>query len=201
MIDIEGVLLPALFERLDTAFPEFGWVRDSRGWKATNEQTCKSTTGASQRRVVCHRPVGFYAHGAGNTTWFQYLTGERSPRGEAFTDALKELCARAGVTYTARPITEEEREEIERRQKLGSVLEDLWQVVRNELQVEELNARKKYLVSRDLSAEPDGVDVGYCHSTQAVCKALYDRGYTAEELSLAGFTSRHKETGEWQADR
>lgn len=200
MIDIEGVLLPALFERLDTAFPEFGWVRDSRGWRATNEQTCKSTTGASQRRVVCHRPVGFYAHGAGNTTWFQYLTGERSPRGEAFTDALKELCARAGVTYTARPITEEEREEIERRQKLGSVLEDIWQVVRNELQVEELNARKKYLVSRDLSAEPDGVDVGYCHRTEAVCKALYDRGYTPEELSLAGFTSRHKETGEWQAN-
>ena len=32
------VVLPALAERLDQAFPEFGWRRDARGWVATNEE-------------------------------------------------------------------------------------------------------------------------------------------------------------------
>ncbi len=31
-------VLPTLAERLDHAFPEFGWRRDARGWVATNEQ-------------------------------------------------------------------------------------------------------------------------------------------------------------------
>ena len=66
-----------------------------------------------------------------------------STGGEAFQAALRDLCARAGITYTARPITEEERIEIERKQTLGSVLEDIWQLVRNELTVEELNAKKE----------------------------------------------------------
>jgi len=32
----EHEVLPALTERLDQAFPEFGWERDPRGWHATN---------------------------------------------------------------------------------------------------------------------------------------------------------------------
>ncbi len=197
MIDVDGVLLPALFERLDTAFPEFGWVRDSRGWRATNEETCRRVAGASCRRVVCHGHMGFMAHGGAKTTWFEYVTGERSPRGEAFTSALQDLCGRAGVAYTTGPITKEQQEEIERKQKLNSVLEDIWQIVRHELSVEDLNARKSYLISRELSPEPDAVDVGYCHSAAAVCKALHDRGYTEEDISLTGFVCQTK-PGKWR---
>ena len=35
----EREVLPALNERLDQAFPEFGWTRDPRGWHATNQSS------------------------------------------------------------------------------------------------------------------------------------------------------------------
>ena len=156
MIDIDGVLYRLCLSGFDTAFPEFGWVRDSRGWRATNEQVYKSVAGASQRRVVCHGPMGFLAHGGGNTTWFQYVSGERKPGGEAFKQRL-ETCAQEQVLPTARPITEEERIEIERESKtLGSVLEDIWQLVRNELTVEELMQERNIWSLVTLAPKPDG---------------------------------------------
>lgn len=188
MIDLDGVLYPAIFERLDVAFPEFGWVRDSKGWRATNEQVCKSVIGASKRRVVSHRPMGFYAHGSGFKTWIDYVSNERSPRGEAFISAVQDLCGRAGIAYTARQLSEEEIQVIEEKKQRTSLLEDIWSVVRYELSIEDLNARKEYLKSRDLNPEPDALDVGYCGSPAALRAALHDRGYTDQDLSLVGLT-------------
>src|SRR6266508_4603205 len=51
------VVLPALTERLDTAFPEFGWRRDSRGWVATNEEMTHRVLGVRADRVVAHGPA------------------------------------------------------------------------------------------------------------------------------------------------
>ena len=42
----EERVLPALFDRLDVAFPEFGWKQTSRGWVATNREHTKTLTGA-----------------------------------------------------------------------------------------------------------------------------------------------------------
>src|SRR5450759_1029970 len=50
---LENEVLPALFERLDAAFPEFGWKRTSRGWTATDRDFTKTLTGARPGRVVC----------------------------------------------------------------------------------------------------------------------------------------------------
>jgi hypothetical protein len=64
------VVLPALAERLDQAFPEFGWRRDSNGWVATNEEHTHASLGVRAQRVV--------AHGS-------------APRGSSFT-AARRLC-------------------------------------------------------------------------------------------------------------
>jgi hypothetical protein len=50
----EDEVLPVLTERLDTAFPEFGWRRDANGWVATNEEFTHTALGARADRVVCH---------------------------------------------------------------------------------------------------------------------------------------------------
>ena len=41
-------VLPALAERLDQTFPEFGWRRDSRGWVATNEEFTHTASAAAR---------------------------------------------------------------------------------------------------------------------------------------------------------
>src|SRR3954451_15968860 len=93
------VVLPALTERLDAAFPEFGWRRDARGWIATNEETTHRVLGVRAGRVVAHGPAprGFLVHGGEATLWTAYVSGGNVPRGESFTQAVHDLARRAGV--------------------------------------------------------------------------------------------------------
>src|SRR6478672_5354218 len=65
------VVLPALAERLDSAFPEFGWKRDARGWVATNEEMTHRALGVRADRVVAHgdAPPGFLVHGGPMVRW------------------------------------------------------------------------------------------------------------------------------------
>jgi replicative DNA helicase len=96
-IDFLNEVLAALFERLDTAFPEFGWQRDSRGWVATDRQYTKQMLGARTDRVICHQPVGFYVHGGSHQTWMAYVNGGESPRGAAFFEAVRRLAGLAAI--------------------------------------------------------------------------------------------------------
>jgi hypothetical protein len=50
----ERDVLPALTHHLDSAFPEFGWRRDTQGWRATNQAFTHATLGVRADRVVCH---------------------------------------------------------------------------------------------------------------------------------------------------
>jgi hypothetical protein len=50
------VVLPALPQRLDQAFPEFGFRRDPHGWVATNQQTTHQLLGVRADRVVATAP-------------------------------------------------------------------------------------------------------------------------------------------------
>src|SRR3990172_3153667 len=93
------VVLPALAERLDGAFPEFGWRRDTRGWVATNEEMTHRVLGVRAERVVAHGPAprGFLIHGADAVLWTAYLSGGQVPRGAEFVRTVRELAERAGV--------------------------------------------------------------------------------------------------------
>jgi len=63
------VVLPALADRLDEAFPEFGWRRDPQGWVATNQEMTHRVLGVRAERVIAHGPAprGFLVHGADAT--------------------------------------------------------------------------------------------------------------------------------------
>src|SRR6476659_10740596 len=79
------VVLPALADRLDTAFPEFGWKRDARGWVATNEEMTHRMLGVRADRVIAHGPAprGFLVHGGDTTLWTAYLSAGVVPRGDS----------------------------------------------------------------------------------------------------------------------
>jgi hypothetical protein len=93
------VVLPALAERLDAAFPEFGWRRDTRGWVATNEEMTHRVLGVRADRVVAHGPAprGFLVHGADPVLWTAYVNGGQVPRGADFVRTIEMLAERAGV--------------------------------------------------------------------------------------------------------
>src|SRR4051812_32310504 len=93
------VVLPALAERLDTAFPEFGWRRDARGWIAMNDEMTHRVLGVRADRVVAHGPAprGFLVHGGDPMLWTAYVNGGAVPRGEDFARVVRDLAQRAGV--------------------------------------------------------------------------------------------------------
>jgi hypothetical protein len=98
-------VLPALVERLDQAFPEFGWQRDPRGWHATNQDYTHTTLGVRADRVVCHgdAPRGFLIHGHGPVLWTSYANHGKPARGLEFIDVVHHLAERAGIDHTDRP--------------------------------------------------------------------------------------------------
>src|SRR3954451_15037555 len=93
------IVLPALAERLDTAFPEFGWRRDARGWIATDEEMTHRVLGVRANRVVAYGPAprGFLVHGGDPVLWTAYLNGGTVARGEDFSRVVLDLAQRAGV--------------------------------------------------------------------------------------------------------
>jgi phage/plasmid primase-like uncharacterized protein len=119
---LDSLVLPALFERLDVAFPEFGWRRTSRGWQATNDQHTRLVLGCDARRVACQRPQGFFDVGSStHTTWVGYVAGEPHPTGAVFVDAVKALAERAGVELG---LGDASPEAVERREASRRALAD-----------------------------------------------------------------------------
>lgn len=100
---LEKVVQPALFEKLDAAFPEFGWRRTTAGWVATNRTFTKERFGVRPDRVICHRPFGFLIHGGSARTWCAYVHGGAPAKGRAFRHAVAALAARAGVAPPGDP--------------------------------------------------------------------------------------------------
>jgi DNA primase len=94
-------IAPSVFAQLDRAFPEFGFVRDTLGWRATDEEATHRLLGVRAARVICHRPGGFYIHGEGPIPWTAYLNQGVLPAGESFRRIVLDLAGRAGVDASA----------------------------------------------------------------------------------------------------
>lgn len=122
---LEREVLPALFERLDAAFPDFGWTRTGRGWTATNRAHTKELLGARPDRVVCNAPFGFLVHGGEPTAWTAYVSGGAAPRGRDFVEAVRKLAGLAGVDASPldRPLSPEEEARVHEREARAARLE------------------------------------------------------------------------------
>lgn len=104
----DQVVLPAVFERVDQVFPEFGFVGDGRGgWvaKGSGSKGEHGPLGTRCDRVHVRRlrsgdvPAGFGVHGGAPVPFTAWVLGQSvgSPRGAEFLRAAAELARRAGV--------------------------------------------------------------------------------------------------------
>jgi DNA primase len=175
-------VLPALAASLDTAFPEFGWKRDARGWVATNQEMTHRVLGVRAERVVAHgsAPTGFLVHGGDPTLWTAYLNGGVVPRGETFRAVVEELAGRAGVDVD--PI-----DRVERRDRQGDLLGDFFVMCQDELHSIQGAPARSYLERRGFprSALAD-VDLGVVPNELATKNALQASGYSELEIAHSG---------------
>lgn len=195
------VVLPALAERLDAAFPEFGWRRDARGWVATNEEMTHRALGARAARVVAHGPAprGFLVHGAEPMLWTAYLNGGTPPRGDDFVRAVKELAARAGVDPAPleRPVERDRRAEL---------LSDFFVACQAELASDRGAGARAYLELRGIpSAAIEGSGLGVVPDRARAARALAAAGYSANEIRDSGVEADSRWAGRlvgaWRHER
>jgi hypothetical protein len=195
------VVLPALAERLDQAFPEFGWRRDAHGWVATNEEHTHSCLGVRAERVVAHGPAprGFLVHGGEPTLWTAYVNGGAVPRGADFVRAVKELAECAGVD----PSPLERPEPPDRR---ADLLREVDTLCRRELLSERGWRARDYLESRGMpSAIIADSGLGLFPTRDQVKSVLSAAGCNESEIAGSGVLAdsrwRGRLVGAWRDER
>lgn len=90
-------VLPALFEHLDRAFPEFSWTRTTIGWKAIRRTENGRPDPTRHQLITCHQPWGFVAADGTAVSWLSYVNGGESPTVDDFASAVNALAKRAQV--------------------------------------------------------------------------------------------------------
>lgn len=176
------VVLPALADRLDTAFPEFGWKQDARGWVATNEEMTHRVLGVRAERVVAHGPAprGFLVHGGDATLWTAYLNGGVVPRGETFASVVREIAARAGVDASR-------IDRSQPRDRARGLLHDFFNLCRSELHGRAGDPARLYLERRGFPVSAiDQVGLGVVPGELVTKSALEAAGYSELEVVQSG---------------
>lgn len=182
----EREVLPALFARLDTAFPEFGWKRDRQGWTATKKV---SSVDARADRVVCHKPFGFYVHGGEATTWLSYVHEGSRPQGRDFVAAVRKLAMLAGVDASPLDLalSSEVRATWEKRERKAGALEAFLATSKAALLGDAGRGTRDYLVSRGFTdAEIGDLELGVYTTPADVKRSLMVAGYSEDEVAAAG---------------
>ncbi|MDQ3379551.1 MAG: toprim domain-containing protein [Actinomycetota bacterium] len=175
-------VLPVLAERLDHAFPEFGWRRDARGWVATNEEHTHARLGVRAQRVVAHGPAprGFLIHGGEPMLWTAYVSGSGVPRGMEFMRAVGEIARRAGVDPA--PI-----ERATPRNPRADLLEEFFGLCRRELGSERGGDVREYLERRGIPGEAvKSADLGLIPPVGRTRQVLGHSGYREAEIAAVG---------------
>jgi hypothetical protein len=124
---LAGRVYPALFERLDGAFPEFSWVRKAGGWEASRWPAdfpyAANEHRGSRLWVYADRPWWIKVHGHDGLRLLDYVNGGSRPRGAEFLSAVRRLCELAGVPFPQREQTPEEVEAARQREERRGFLE------------------------------------------------------------------------------
>ena len=99
----EEQVLPALYQRLDRAFPELEWNWTGDGWKGVKKTDAGVFARYDQTAIVSNHPWGFVTRSGTATSWLAYINGGTIPTGAALANAVRRLADLAGVDCAWQP--------------------------------------------------------------------------------------------------
>lgn len=187
---------PALYQRLDSAFPEFGWRQGTGHWTATSWPAgfpCAVEHEHPDRLMVYEdRPYWVKVHGHEGVRWLEYVSGSQQLRGAAFVDAVRRLAELAGVPLPEQPLPQEQVEAAQRVETRRAILTCIAKICHAELMRESREPARAYLRSRGLGEEHlRELQIGLYPPVAEIQQVLGRAGFTADE--------RRGENGLWQA--
>jgi DNA primase/RecA-family ATPase len=199
-----GEVYPALFRRLDQAFPEFGWVKNGEhadAWVATTWPAGFPYAVQDERpdrlMVYPDRPWWIKIHGHTGVRFLNLVNGGRSPHGQEFRDAVRKLCELAGkeCPLKERALSEEEEEEARRKEARRAVLDDVNAFCQQELWGPVGAKALSYLrEGRGLTEENiRDLGLGYYHSASKLKRHLLAQGHAPQDVYDSGAVRRRME--------
>ena len=146
---------PALFDRLDQAFPNFGFKKRDKTWVATNDDTAKLLCNAGADRVYCYanRKHCLVVQGGDAVRFLDLVNDGTNPVGVDFVNAVRDLADRAGVTFPERELSPEAARAQAKKSALLSELETAATVCSQHLFSDDGQDARRYLKSRGLSED------------------------------------------------
>jgi hypothetical protein len=123
---LERSVYPALFDRLDRAFPEYRFRRKGNRWEASTADATRSLPGSPRPdRVNCYvnRPWGLVIQGGGFVRLLDLVNGGTKPSGPDFAAAVRKLADLAGIPMLEREVSTEDAERQAKRHARRSALE------------------------------------------------------------------------------
>lgn len=179
---LDGTLYPALFSRLDAAFPAFGWRRQARRWVATRWPVDfpEAVEHPNPDRLMVYEDEPAYVkiHGRGVVRLLHLVSGEPRPTGERFTEAVRQLATLAGLDATPldREQTPEDLARIHARDARRAALHLAADCAQQRLRSDAGAEARAYLLNRGLSTDDlENFGLGL-YDLAAVRKALDGSG-------------------------
>jgi putative DNA primase/helicase len=183
---------PALYARLDAAFPEFNFVKRGDAWVATswpaNFPYHVEHRHPDRLMAYADRPWWCKVHGHSGVRWLDYVNGGRRPRGQEFLDAVRRLCELAGVEFPTRTTTPEQAEAARKRDERRAVLDEVNNYLVAVLWSEAGAEARRYLREDRGLAEDEvrNLGLGYFDSARALWRHLKAKGFSYEACKEAG---------------
>src|SRR4051812_18781963 len=98
---LDEEVIPVVFERLDTVFPDFNWQRKATGWEATTwpGDFPMPVEHRNPERLVVYknRPYWIKVHGHTGVRLIDLINGGSKPSGKEWPEAIRKLARAAGV--------------------------------------------------------------------------------------------------------
>lgn len=178
----ERFVLPALFGRLDQAFPEFDWTRTATGWLGA----LRTAASAQPESVYCRQPWGFVTEDGQTQSWLAYVDGGSEPTGEALIQSIRKLARLAGIgdTVLNGEFSPEEKDAASRRERSRQLFEAFASYSHLALSSPTGAAATEYLKEHYgfTTAEIRDLPIGYYTSCQDIVDYLEGVGFSRQEI-------------------